>query len=164
MTNTDTDTELPFTAIDRDRYFEDYTAGKTYLLGEVAIDETEMVDYARQFDPQDIHIDQSRAGAGPFGGLIASGWYTGSLAMRLYVQHYLSNVSSLASPGFDGLTWNAPVRGGDVLRVEVSILEARRSKSKPDRGVVRTLIDVANQDGTTVMTINAINMIACRDG
>ena len=153
-----------FTAADRDRYFEDYRSGEVYDLGEVRVEEDDMLAFARAFDPQDIHIDPEKAQDGPFEGLIASGWYTGSLMMRLFARHFLSNASSLASPGMDELRWLAPVRAGDVLLVRVSVLETRRSVSKPDRGVVKTLIEVLNQDDTTVMTIRAVNMIAVRPG
>ena len=119
-------------------------------------------DFAREYDPQDIHIDREKAEAGPFNGLIASGWLTIGLMMKLYAAHYLSNVSSLASPGFDDLRWITPVRAGDTLTVCVSIKEARASRSKPDRGVVKTFIEILNQDEVCVMTMNAVNMIACR--
>ena len=154
--------ELPFTALERERYFEDYTSGAVNTLGEVVVDGEEMLAFAKRFDPQDIHIDEAKAIAGPFNGLIASGWFTGSLVMKLYATRYLSNASSLASPGFDGLKWLAPVRPGDVLTVQATINEAKRSKSKPDRGVVKTFIKVVNQDDTVVMTINAVNIIASR--
>lgn len=155
--------DLPFTSPDRDRYFEDYIAGTQHVLGAAPVDETEMVDYARAYDPQDIHIDHEKAEAGVFGGVIASGWYTGALMMKLYARHYLSNVSSLSSPGLTDLKWLAPVRGGDVLTTRVNILETRRSASKPDRGIVRTLIEVLNQDDTLVMSIDGVNLIACRE-
>lgn len=154
--------DLPFIAAERERYFEDYLVGAVHLLGEVVVDEDVMLAFARDYDPQDIHIDREKAEAGPFDGLIASGWYTGSLMMRLYARHYLSNVSSLASPGFDDLRWNAPVRAGDVLSVRVSVLEARPSQSKPDRGVVKTFVEIINPADVVVMSLTAVNMIARR--
>ena len=153
---------LQFTALERERYFEDYITGAAHTLGEVVVDGEEMLAFAKRFDPQDIHIDEAKAIAGPFNGLIASGWFTGSLVMKLYATRYLSNVSSLASPGFDGLKWLAPVRPCDILTVQTTINEAKRSKSKPDRGVVKTFIKVVNQDDIVVMTINAVNIIASR--
>ena len=156
------DDQLPFTAVERERYFEDYVADAVHVLGEVEIDEDRMIAFARDFDSQDIHIDREKAAAGPFGGLIASGWYTGSLMMRFYARHYLSDASSLASPGMERLRWLAPVRAGDVLTVRVAIKETRRSESKPGRGIVKTLIEVLNQDGTVVMDIDAVNFILCR--
>ena len=158
----DEEQELPFTALERERYFEDYITGAVHTLGEAVVDGEEMIAFAKRFDPQDIHIDEAKANTGPFNGLIASGWFTGSLVMKLYATRYLSNVSSLASPGFDGLRWLAPVRPGDILTVQATINEAKRSKSKPDRGIVKTFVEVVNQDDIVVMTINAVNMIASR--
>ena len=144
------------------RYFEDYIVGSTYEFGTAAVDEREAVAFAKRFDPQPIHIDPAAAAEGPFGGLIASGWHTAALMMRLFVDHYLSRVASLASPGVDELRWLKPVRPGDTLRIRVAVTEARRSRSKPDRGIVRTLIEVLNQRGETVMTMNAMNLLRCR--
>jgi len=153
-----------FTDPDRDRYFEDYEAGETYVLGSVIIDHDEMLEFAKLYDPQEIHIDEEKAGAGPFKGLIASGWFTGAKTMPIYTRHYLSDASSMASPGLDDVRWNAPVRAGDRLTVRVTIKETKRSRSKPDRGVVKTFIEILNQDGLTVMSIDVVNMIACRPG
>jgi acyl dehydratase len=83
--------------------------------------------------------------------------------MRLLTDHFLSRVASLGSPGVDELRWTRPVRPGDSLRIRVSILEARRSRSKPDRGVVRTQIEVLNQHGEVVMSLKALNILRCRE-
>ena len=144
------------------RYFEDYIVGSSYEYGTAAVDEREVLAFAKQFDPQPMHVDPVAAAQGPFGGLIASGWHTSGLMMRLFVDHYLSSVASLASPGVDELKWLQPVRPGDTLRIRVTVTEARRSRSKPDRGIVRTLIEVLNQRGETVSTINAMNLLRCR--
>jgi acyl dehydratase len=145
-----------------ERYFEDYKVGSTYEYGTVAVDEAETIAFARKFDPQPIHIDPVAAADGPFGGLIASGWHTASLMMRLFVDHYLSSVASLASPGIDELRWLKPVRPGDQLRIRVTVTEARVSRSKPDRGVVRTMIEVLNQHGEIVSSMNAMNLLRTR--
>jgi len=147
-----------------DRYFEDYLPGAVHEFGSVQVDEAGIIDFARRYDPQEFHIDPVAAARGPFGGLIASGWHTGSLMMRLFVDHYLSPVSSLGSPGIDELRWLRPVRPGDTLRVRATILETKRSRSKPDRGVVRTLSEVLNQSGEVVMTMNAMTLVRCRNG
>ena len=84
--------------------------------------------------------------------------------MPIYTRHYLSNSSSMASPGIDNLKWNAPVRAGDILTVKVTIKEKKHSRSKPDRGVVKTLLEIINQDDVAVMTIDVVNMIACEPG
>ncbi len=152
-----------FTAAGRARFFEDYIAGTTHVLGSVTVDEAEVVEFAGRYDPQSIHTDREAAIAGPFGGLIASGWQTAGLMMSLYATRYLSDASSIASPGMDDLRWLRPVRPGDQLTVTVNIVEATRSRSKPDRGVVRTDIRVSNQDGDDVMSMLAVNMISCRE-
>ena len=144
------------------RYFEDYTVGSTYEFGTVTVDETEAITFARAFDPQPMHIDPVAAAQGPFGGLIASGWHTVALMMRLYVDNYLSSVASLVSPGIDELRWLEPVRPGDTLRIRVTISDSQRSRSKPDRGMVRTLIEVLNQRGEIVSSMRAMNLLRCR--
>ncbi len=144
------------------RYFEDYTVGSTYEFGTVTVDETEAITFARAFDPQPMHIDPVAAAQGPFGGLIASGWHTVALMMRLYVDNYLSSVASLVSPGIDELRWLEPVRPGDTLRIRVTISDSQRSRSKPDRGMVRTLIEVLNQRGEIVSSMKAMNLLRCR--
>lgn len=150
-------------AVPRDqRYFEDYLVGSVYEYGSAVVDEAELIAFARQFDPQSIHVDREAAERGPFGGLIASGWHTVALMMRLFVANYLSSVASLASPGIDELRWLQPVRPGDILSIRVTVTEARRSQSKPDRGLVRTLIEVLNQRGEVVATMQAMNLLRCR--
>src|ERR1700686_4147174 len=94
-----------FTAPPDDRYFEDYPPGHVYEFGTITVSEAEIIDFARQFDPQYFHIDPEKAKASRFGGIVASGWHTIGLAMRLYVDHYLSSVASLASPGTDDIRW-----------------------------------------------------------
>ena len=155
-------TDTPFPAQGEQRWFEDYRTGLVLEFGAVRVDEAEVIEFARRYDPQPFHIDAGAAARGPYGGLIASGWHTGSIIMRLLVEHYLSPVSSLGSPGLDELRWLAPVRPGDTLSVRVTILEARRSQSKPDRGLVQALIEVLNQRREVVMSMKAINFVRCR--
>ena len=145
-----------------DRHFEDFVPGLVSEFGPISVDGADVVAFARRYDPQSVHIDPEVAAAGPFGGLIASGWHTASLVMRLLVEHYLVRGGALASPGIDELRWLHPVRPGDALRVRVTVLEARRSRSKPDRGLVRTRIEAFNQDGAAVMSMIAMNLFLCR--
>jgi acyl dehydratase len=142
-----------------DRYFEDYVAGVVYEYGYTSVSEADIVAFAERFDPQPIHTDAQFADGGPFGGLIASGWHTASLAMRLVVDHYVSRVASLASPGVDELRWPTPMRPGDSLRLRTTILETRRSRSKPDRGLVRTRAELLNQHDQIVLSLVAMNLI-----
>jgi acyl dehydratase len=145
-----------------ERYFEDYHVGMVDEFGDVTVTEDEIVEFARRYDPQLMHTDPAPAAAGAFGGLIASGWHTAALVMRQFVAHYLSKVATLPSPGIDELRWVRPVRPGDVLRVRVTVTETRRSQSKPDRGLVRGLVEVLNQDGELVMTQRPMNLMRCR--
>jgi len=126
------------------------------------VDETEVVDFGRRFDPQPFHVDAGAAAAGPFGGLIASGWHTCALMMRLFAQEFLSPASSLASPGVDELRWILPVRPGDELVLRTTVEEARSSRSKPDRGLVRTRIELINQADEVVLRMVAMNLIRRR--
>jgi acyl dehydratase len=143
-------------------YFDDYVPGMTRDCGSVRVDQAEIISFAKEFDPQPFHVDPVAAASGPFGGLIASGWHTAALVMRLIVDNYLSAETSLGSVGLDELRWPYPVRPGDTLRVRVTVLEARRSQSKPDRGIVKTLIEAANQDGKTVMRATSVNFVRAR--
>ena len=146
----------------KDRYFEDYIPGAVFEYGEIRVDEAEILEFARRFDPQDMHVDPDAAKRGRFGGLIASGWHTGAMMMRLLADNFLPKAASLASPGIDDLRWLLPVRPGDVLRIRVTVLEATPSRSKPGRGTVRTLVEVLNQDGKIVMSLKPMNIIARR--
>jgi acyl dehydratase len=145
-----------------DRWFEDYLPGASYEYGPVVMAEDEMLYFARRFDPQPIHVDPAYAATGPFGGLIASGWHTAGVFMRLYAEHYLSRVASLASPGVDELRWPVPVRAGDSLRLRVTIEAARESKSKPDRGLVHTRAELLNQRDEVVLSLLAVNFLRRR--
>ena len=151
-----------FVAPIEDRYFEDYVPGSVYEYGSVVVTEAEIIDFARRYDPQDMHVDREAAARGDFGGLIASGWQTATIMMRLFVGHFLSKVASLASPGIDELRWTRPVRPGDVLRIRVTILDATHSRSRPDRGMVRTLVEVLNQNDEVVMSLRPMNLLRCR--
>ena len=146
-----------------DRWFEDYVPGSVGVFGGIAITEDEIVGFARKYDPQAIHADPAAARAGPFGGLIASGWHTIALVMRVLVDNYLSHVAALVSPGIDELRWLAPVRPGDTLTVRVSVTEAVPSRSKADRGLVKSYVEAMNQHGETVLTMKAMNLIRRRE-
>jgi acyl dehydratase len=128
----------------------------------VTVDEAAVIAFATEFDPQSFHTDPDAAAGGPFRGLIASGWHTAGLMMRLFATQYLSTVASLGSPGIDELRWPAPVRPGDTLRLRATVVAARRSRSKPDRGIVTTGIELINQDGATVFTATALNLLRAR--
>lgn len=145
-----------------ERHFEDYPLGSVALYGPIVVDEAEVVAFARRYDPQDFHTDPQKAAKSPFGGVIASGWHTGSMMMRVLVDRYLSRTSGLGSPGMDELRWPAPVRPGDRLWVRVEVTEARRSQSKPDRGLLTLLIEVLNDREVRVMSVKAMSLARCR--
>lgn len=151
--------DIPFS----ERYFEDYHVGETYQFGTAVVDEAEVLEFARRYDPQPIHTDPAFAAQGPFGGLIASGWHTTALMMHMIVDNYLSRAASIVSPGIDKLRWLKPVRPGDTLSLRATVVEAKHSNSRPDRGVVRTFIEVLNQHGEVVMSLTAMNLMLCRE-
>ncbi len=145
-----------------DRYFEDYIEGDVHRFGTIAVETDEIIAFAKRFDPQTMHLDPEAAKSGPFGGLIASGWHTAGLMTRLFMEHYLTHVASLASPGLDELRWLKPVRPGDALSVRVTVIKAVPSKSKPDRGAITSFVEVINQASEVVMTLKVVNIIAKR--
>ncbi|MGO9116144.1 MAG: MaoC family dehydratase [Desulfomonilaceae bacterium] len=154
---------MTFTTPITDRYFEDYIPGAVHEFGSIVAHEAEMIDFARRFDPQSFHIDPEAAKQSIFGGLIASGWYTASTAMRLLVDNYISRVASLGSPGVDELRWRKPVRPGDTLSIRITVLESKLSRSKRNQGTIRVYIEVLNQHREVVMTWKGIGMYRCRD-
>ena len=154
--------EVQFTTPANDRWFEDYEIGATYALGSFSLSEQEIIDFARRFDPQPFHIDRDAARASPYGGIIASGWHTGSSVMRLLVDHFISSNAGLGSPGLDEIRWIKPLRPDMRLHVRITILEARRSQSKPDRGFIKHRIEGVDDAGEPVMTIVGLGMVRCR--
>jgi acyl dehydratase len=143
-------------------HFEDYPVGAVFTGGPIAVSEADILEFARRYDPQPMHTDKEAAEAGQFGGLIASGWHTGALMMQLLVAHFVPR-GNLASPGLDELRWLKPVRPGDRLSLKATVLTARRSRSKPDQGVVTSLVEVLNQGGEAVMTLKPISLMRCRN-
>lgn len=152
-----------FTVPVHQRYFEDYVPGATGEFGPVEVDEGQIISFAEEFDPQPFHTDPEAAVEGPFGGLTASGWHTTGLMMRLFADHYLSKIASLGGPGVDELRWLHPVRPGDTLRLRVTVVDAKQSQSKPDRGLVRTLAEMINQDDATVLRLTVLNFLLLRN-
>lgn len=146
-----------------DRYFEDYAEGTVFIFGPITVEETEVIAFAERFDPQPMHIDPVKAAQGQFHGLIASGWHTVGLMMRLFVEHFLSAVAGLASPGVDEVRWTRPVRPGDQLHLRVTVLEVRASRSKPDRGMVVSLMEAINQRGEIVCSLKGMNFVLRRE-
>ena len=145
-----------------DMYFEDFYEGQEIDLGRRAVSEEEIVAFAGQYDPQSFHVDPEAAAGSIFGGVIASGWHTCGMMMRLVVDGLLKRSSSMGSPGLDSVRWLAPVRGGDVLNVRYKTVRVKASGSKPDRGVVWSQWVAINQHGETVCTIEGMSMFGRR--
>ncbi len=145
-----------------DRYFEDYVPGAVHEFGSIKVEEQEVIDFGKRFVPLSYHIDREAAKQSIYGGLIASGWHTAALMMRSYTQNYLSQVANLGSPGGEELRWDKPVFPGDRLSVRATVLDARPSESRPDRGIVRTLIEVLNQNDDVVMSLKMVNFVKRR--
>ncbi|OPY83580.1 MAG: Bifunctional protein PaaZ [Syntrophorhabdus sp. PtaU1.Bin153] len=146
-----------------DRYFEDYIPGSVYEFGSILVKEEDIIDFARRYDPQVFHLDPEGARQSTYGGIIASGWLTAAITMRLLVDHYISRVAGMGSPGSGPIRWLKPVRPGDRLSIRVKILRASHSRIKVDRGVVRAFIETLNQKGEIVMTRTAVGIMACRN-
>ncbi|MET3131364.1 acyl dehydratase [Oxalobacteraceae bacterium GrIS 1.11] len=146
------------------RYFEDFFVGQELDLGVRHVTEEEIIAFARQFDPQPFHVDHDAAAGSIFGGVIASGWHTCSMMMRMVVDGVIGDSASMGSPGIDSVRWLKPVRAGDTLRVLYITKEVRASQSKPDRGVVVSLWQASNQHGEVVATVEGMGMFGRRPG
>jgi acyl dehydratase len=145
-------------------YFEDFEPGQDIDLGTRTVTEDEIVAFAREFDPQPFHIDRAAAADSIFGGVIASGWHTCSIMMRMVVDGLMNRSASMGSPGLDGVRWLAPVRAGDTLNVRYRTVQVKASASKPDRGVVWSKWVALNQHGETVCTVEGMGMFGRRPG
>jgi acyl dehydratase len=126
------------------------------------VSEDEIIAFAREYDPQLFHVDPEAARASIYGGLIASSWHTVALCMRLLVDNVFGHSGGMGSPGVDEIRWTRPVRPGDTLTVSMTVLEARTSQSRPDRGVLRFRVDVQNQDGEPTMQMVGAGFLALR--
>jgi len=143
-------------------YYEDFQPGDTIALGSVVVSEAEIVEFARRYDPQVFHLDPERAKDSIYGGLIASGWHTAALCMRLLVDGVFGDAAGMGSPGVDELRWLKPVRPGDALSGRLLVLERIPSRSKPDRGIVKFRAELDNQHGETVLRFDGLAMMGRR--
>jgi acyl dehydratase len=135
------------------RYLEDFSEGQVFELGEETIREQEILDFARRFDAQPFHIDAEAAKRSIYGGLIASGWHTGSLFMGMLVRGLIHGVASMGAGGLDELRWLKPVRPNDTLRGRLTVLGTRPSTKHADRGSLTCLGELFNQKGERVLLI-----------
>ncbi|MHB1556064.1 MAG: MaoC family dehydratase [Isosphaeraceae bacterium] len=144
-------------------YFEDLSVGQTFRSAAARVDAEPMRAFAAEFDPQPFHLDEAAGRSSLFGGLVASGWHTAALTMRLMVQGEFRIVGGLIGAGVESIRWPRPVRPGDVLRVESEIVEIRPSNSNPERGVVRVKSTTFNQDDQPVMSQVAYVIVPRRE-
>lgn len=144
-------------------YFEDLSVGDEWTATEYDVTDAEIIEFAEQYDPQWFHTDPDRAAeASPYGGLIASGWHTTAMTMRLLVDSLLSDVATMGAKGVDSLRWPRPVEPGDSLSVRIEVED--REVDTESRGTVRLRIETTNQDDETVCTMVGIVLVARRDG
>lgn len=146
----------------RQWYFEDFQPGQEIDLGARHVSEAEIIDFARQYDPQPFHVDPDAAAGSIYGGVIASGWHTCSMMMRMVVDGLMCSSSSMGSPGLDGVRWLRPLRAGDTIRVRYLTTAVKASNSRPDRGVVWSKWIATNQHGEDVCTIEGMGMFGKR--
>jgi acyl dehydratase len=143
-------------------YWEDFVVGETAELGEHTFSAEEIVEFARKYDPQPFHVDPAAAAGGVFGGLIASGWHTCAVAMRILCDSYINRSISLGSPGVDSIRWLKPVRPGDTLTYRRVVLESRASGSRPNAGLVKSRTEAVNQHGELVLSMEGWGMFGRR--
>lgn len=138
--------------------FAEFHAGQVIELGPYPVDETEIVEFANAWDPQWFHTDTSAAADGPFQGLIASGWHSCCIAMRLVAEQVLAGSESYASPGLKNLKWLHPVRPNDQLSLRLTVIDARRSHKRPGLGVLDWHWQLRNQRDTAVLELEVTSM------
>ena len=147
-----------------DMYFEDFKVGDRFVSQGITVTEGMILEFALKYDPQPFHIDAEAAKASNFGGLIASGFHTMALGFRMFIQLGIFRACGMGSPGLDELRWPRPVRPGDTIHSELEILEIRPSRSKPDRGMMITLMRILNQEGEEVMSFKGMQLTRRRPG
>ena len=143
-------------------FWEDLQPGTVRELGTTSVTAEEIKEFAGKYDPQPFHLDEEAAKDSMFGGLVASGWHTAALAMRLTVDNMLRQAASMGSPGLESLKWLKPVHPGDRLALRHTILESRPLKSRPDTGLVRSRWEMFNQDGDKVLEMEGYGMFGRR--
>lgn len=141
------------------RYFEDFQVGETWQSDTVTLSEADIVDYARVHDPQPIHTDPQSAASGPFGSVIASGWQIAALSMRLFIEAGGYGDTPVVGMGIEHLRWRRPVRPGDTLTVTREVIATERSEKRPDCGLIRTQVNMTNQDDEVVMTLISLGQV-----
>jgi acyl dehydratase len=146
------------------QYYEDIPVGKTARFGRYEVTRDEVMEFARKYDPQPFHLDDEAAARTHFGRLSASGWHTCAMTMAMLVENLKENrQAGLGSPGVDNLRWIKPVYPGDTLRIESTVIEKRRSKSRPEMGIFKSQLAVFNQNDEPVMAMVSNGLVQVRD-
>jgi acyl dehydratase len=144
-----------------ERYLEDFAVGQTFCSGRVRIDKEQIFAFAAEFHPQPFHLDEVAARHSIFGGLVASGWHTAAVTMRLLLESELKPAGGIIGAGLDECRWPRPVRPGDELRIECEVIGARPSKLRPNQGLIKLRTTTLNQDGEAVL-IHVVNLVVLR--
>jgi len=144
------------------KYFEDFPPGTLIDCGSRVVSKEEIIRFAREFDPQPFHIDEAAAAKTHFGGVVASGWHSGSLSMRMVVDAVMQDSSCMGSPGIERLRWLKPLRADTFVNVKFRVLEAELSKSRPDRGRLKVVFELYDDKGELLMDSIAIVLFGCR--
>jgi len=143
-------------------YFEDVQIGTVREFGSKLVSKDEIIKFATKFDPQSFHIDEVAAADSIYEGIIASGWHTASMTMRMMVDHMVSSRAGLGSPGWNNLRWYKPVRPGDTLSVRSEVVDKKRSVSRPTMGTIFGTIQVFNQNSEMVMSFESLGMVLAK--
>ena len=143
-------------------HYEDIVVGQRDRFGAYEVTREEVIAFASRYDPQDFHLDDAAAARGPFGKLAASGWNTAGIAMRLLVLHVVANQAAMGGAGAENLVWTQPVYPGDVLTLEIEVREKRRSRSRPEMGLMKVHQRLLNQRGEEVYRVTTNGMIRVR--
>ena len=144
-------------------YFEDFAAGRTFEHGPRLVTREEIVAFAVQYDPQPMHLDEEAGGKSLLGGLGASGWHSCGIMMRMICDSFMLDSASMGAGAVEEVRWLRPIRPGDRLKLRSTVLDSRRSRSRPDMGIVRILFEMFNEHGERVMTMITPSMQATRD-
>ncbi len=145
------------------QYFEDLSVGQTFTAGPILMTAERIKQFGTEFDPQPAHVDETLAASSIFGELVASGWHTASVTMRLLIDGASPRVAGgMVGAGIDAISWPVPVRPGDALSATSEIIEMRLSRSRPDRGIAKLRTVTTRQDGTAVQVVTANIVIPCR--
>ncbi len=145
------------------RFLEDLAVGEVNASPEIAVSEADIIEFAQRYDPQDIHMGAQVAACDAFEGLIASGWHTAALVMRLLVDSHPLGSTPLLGLGVEDLRWPTPVRPGDVIKARTEVLSIVRSRSKPTHGIVRLKVTAQNQHRQVVYVMTPSLWVPCRE-